>query len=157
MQPRIPLPRGWSAHTKSAIVQILALSHYASSKPAISLTIRRRSWGSRIVGPVQPLTFEFFIKQLRCNWNLTVHNGACLFILLFFFQFSFFLWTKLSLFLLFPFAFIFTSLITHICFSVVENECSSQLRQTGLTFSALGPFGPRPSVYDTRCPSWSSS
>ena len=40
---------------------------------------------------------------------------------------------------------------------LIENECSSQLRQTGLTFSALGPFGPRPSVYDTRCPSWSSS
>ena len=82
------------------------------------------------------------------------HNGAYIFIPLFFFQlfhFSFFLWTKLSLFLLFPFAFVFTSLITHICFSVVENECSSQLRQTGLTFSALGPFGPRPSVCDTRC------
>ena len=55
--------------------------------------------------------------------------GAYLFILLFFFLFSFFLWTKLGLFLLFPFAFIFTSLITHICFSVIENECSSQLRQ----------------------------
>ncbi len=77
-----------------------------------------------------------------------------LLILLFSFQFSFFLWTTLGFFLLFPFAFIFTSLITHICFSVIENECSSQLRQTGLTFSALGPFGPRPSVYDTRCPSW---
>jgi len=29
--------------------------------------------------------------------------------------------------------------------------------QIGLTFSARGPFGPRPSVYDTRCPSWSCS
>ena len=29
-----------------------------------------------------------------------------------------------SLFLLFPFAFILTSLITHICFSVTEKECS---------------------------------
>ena len=38
-----------------------------------------------------------------------------------------------------------------------ENECSSQFRQAGVTFSAHGPFGPRPSVYDTRCPSWSSS
>ena len=73
-------------------------------------------------------------------------NGAYSFLLLFVFQFSFFLWTKLGFFLLFPFAFIFTSLITHICFSVIENECSSQLRQTGLTFSALGPFGPLPSV-----------
>ena len=80
-----------------------------------------------------------------------------LFILLFFFQLSFFLWTKLGLFLLFLFAFIFTSLITHICFPVIENECSSQLRQIVVTFSAFGPFGPRPSVYDTRCPSRSSS
>lgn len=80
-----------------------------------------------------------------------MHNGTYLFILLFFLQSSFFPWTKLGIFLLFPFAFIITSLITHICFSVIE--CSSQLRQTGLTFSALGPFGPLPSVYDTRCPS----
>ncbi len=29
MQHRIPLPRGWRRHTKAAIVQILALSHYA--------------------------------------------------------------------------------------------------------------------------------
>ena len=29
MDRRIPLPRGWHRHTKSAIVQILALSHYA--------------------------------------------------------------------------------------------------------------------------------
>ena len=29
MDRRIPLPRGWRRHTKAAIVQILALSHYA--------------------------------------------------------------------------------------------------------------------------------
>ena len=29
MQHRILLPRGWRRHLKSAIVQILALSHYA--------------------------------------------------------------------------------------------------------------------------------
>ena len=70
-------------------------------------------------------TFEVFIKQLRCNWNLAGHNGACRFILLFSFQFSFFLWTTLSLFLLFLSAFIFTSLITHVCFSVIENASSA--------------------------------
>ncbi len=43
---------------------------------------------------------------------------------LFSFQFSFFLLSKLGLFLLFPFSFIFTSFITHICFSVIENERS---------------------------------
>ena len=37
------------------------------------------------------------------------------------------------------------------------SEVSSKLRQASLTFSAQGPFGPFPSVYDTRCPSWSSS
>ncbi len=47
------------------------------------------------------------------------------FVFLFVLQLSFFLLTKLGLFLLFPFAFVFTSLITHICFSVVENECLS--------------------------------
>jgi hypothetical protein len=70
-------------------------------------------------------TFEVFIKQLRCNWNLTAHNGAYLFIPLFSFQFSFFLWTTLSLFLLFLSAFIFTSLIAHIGFSVIENASSA--------------------------------
>jgi len=45
-----------------------------------------------------------------------------LFILLFFFQSSFFLWSKLGLFLLFPFAFILFSLITHICFYLLEND-----------------------------------
>ena len=29
MPRKIPLPRGWRRHTKSAIVQILPLSHYA--------------------------------------------------------------------------------------------------------------------------------
>ena len=42
--------------------------------------------------------------------------------LLFFFRFSFFLWIKLGLFLLFPFAFVFFPLITHICFSLFEND-----------------------------------
>ena len=56
---------------------------------------------------------------------MTVHNGAYLFFLIFSFQSSFFLWTTLSLFLLFFFAFIFTSLIAHICSSVIENECSA--------------------------------
>ncbi len=44
-----------------------------------------------------------------------------LFILLFFFQSSFFLWTKLGLFPLFLFAFILFSFITHISFSLLEN------------------------------------
>ena len=53
MPRKIPLPRSRNRRTKAAILQILALSHYASSKPAISITIRRRSWGSSFLGPVQ--------------------------------------------------------------------------------------------------------
>ena len=44
----------------------------------------------------------------------TIHS-----FLLFSFQFSFFLWTKLGLFLLFPSAFVFFPLITHIYSSLI--------------------------------------
>jgi hypothetical protein len=47
-------------------------------------------------------------------------DGANLFLLLLLsFQLSFFLWSTLGFFLLFPSAFIFASLVTHICFSVI--------------------------------------
>ena len=73
---------------------------------------------------------------LTFGHSSTVHFDAYLFLLLLFpFQLSFFLGAKQGLFLLFPFAFIFTSLVTHVCFSVIENECSSQPHQTGLTFT----------------------
>ncbi len=46
------------------------------------------------------------------------------------FQFSLFCWTMLGLFLLFPLALIFTSPVTHICFSVLENDlCPPAWRQ----------------------------
>jgi hypothetical protein len=61
------------------------------------------------------------------------HGTGRLFILLFPFQFSFLLWIKLGLFLLFPFAFISFALVAHLCFSFLENE----LRRT---------VGPRPRV-----------
>ena len=58
-------------------------------------------------------------------------NGTgYLVIVLFFFQFSFFLWTKLGLFLVFPFAFIPFSLITHICFSSLKNDLRQLVRLT---------------------------
>ena len=44
-------------------------------------------------------------------------------ILLFSFQFPLLLGAKLGLFLLFLFAFVFTSLVAHVFFSVIENEC----------------------------------
>jgi len=43
-----------------------------------------------------------------------------LLILFIFFSLPFFLWTTLCLFLFFPFAFIFTSFVTHVCFSVFK-------------------------------------
>ena len=70
-------------------------------------------------------SFEVFTKQLLCNWNLTLHKGGCFILLLLSFQLSFFLWTTLSLFLLFLSDFIFASLIAHIGFSVIENAFSA--------------------------------
>ena len=49
----------------------------------------------------------------------TTNSTGQLSILLFPFQFPLFLWTKLGLFALFSFAFIFFSFITHICFSLL--------------------------------------
>ena len=78
---------------------------------------------------------------------------AYLFLLLFLLQLSLFLLSELGLLLLFPLTFVFTSFITHIHFSVVE----SKVCKIGPMFSALGPLDARPSVYDDRCPVWSSS
>ncbi len=60
-----------------------------------------------------------------CRSARTNQSGyrCLLFILLFSFQFSFFTGRTLGLFLLFPLAFILTSLVTHGSFSVIENEC----------------------------------
>ena len=56
----------------------------------------------------------FHRRSRRVRTGKLTANGGCLFILLFSFELSFFLWTELGLFLLFPFTFIFTSLITHV-------------------------------------------
>jgi hypothetical protein len=53
---------------------------------------------------------------------------------------SFFLWTTLSLFLMFLFAFIFLSLVAHVCISVIENECSA------LRFLLFRQGTPRPAT-----------
>lgn len=51
--------------------------------------------------------------------------GPYSFLLLILFQSSLFLWGQLGLFLMLPFAFIFTSFITHICFSVSDRKLYS--------------------------------
>ena len=60
-----------------------------------------------------------------------------LFILLFSFQFSFFLWIKHGLFVLFSFAFISFSLIAHICFSFLENDYTVCIKRQTQTFFCL--------------------
>ena len=73
--------------------------------------------------------------------------------LLFFFQFSLFLWTKLGLFLLFPFAFIPFSLITHICFSSVKNDLRQFVRLTLAVRGAqfIVSFAPWTAVTRSHC------
>jgi len=46
MHPRIPLPHGWRRHTKSAIVQILALSHYdfTASRTRVDHLLEQRTF-----------------------------------------------------------------------------------------------------------------
>ncbi len=100
-------------------------------------------------------SFEVFTKQLRCNWNLTLHKGGCFILLLLSFQLSFFLWTTLSLFLLFLSAFIFASLIAHIRISVIENAFSA-LRYSCLGRELRGPFRAksRQRTYVAECLPW---
>ena len=64
--------------------------------------------------------FPQIVKSVDATPIFSPNTGHLL--LLFFFQFSFFLWTKLGLFLLFLFAFVFFPLITHVCFSLFERR-----------------------------------
>ena len=52
MPRKIPLPRGWNRRTKAAILQILALSHYAFK--ALVATANERSWSP--AGTADPCT-----------------------------------------------------------------------------------------------------
>ncbi len=67
--------------------------------------------------------FRHTLTGVRPNpyspWQTSKATGHLF--LLFFFLFSFFLLIKLGLFLLFPLALVFFSLITHICFSLFES------------------------------------
>jgi len=124
----------WStaSHPKAAIhlPRISALLTARTGRGLLSLQ-RPRERNERT-------SFEVFTKQLLCNWNLTLHKGGCFILLLLSFQLSFFLWTTLSLFLLFPSAFIFASLIAQIGFSVIEKTFSA------LRFFLFKQSTPRP-------------
>jgi hypothetical protein len=71
MQPRIPLPRGWRRLTKSAIVQPLALSHYAftimlaRANNDRSRSTRRRAKIDRLNQELALLQEEMRIKDAR--------------------------------------------------------------------------------------------
>ncbi len=75
-------------------------------------------------------------------------SAGHLFIPFFSFQFSFFHWIKLGLFLLFPFAFISFSLVTHIRFSLPEND-SRQFVRLAFEYTAYLSFLP-PSHFISR-------
>ncbi len=87
-----------------------------------------------------------------------LHKAGCFIPLLLSFQLSFFLWSTLSLFLLFLSAFIFTSLITHIGFSMIENAFSA-LRFSCLGRVLRGPFQAksRQRRYVAECLLWVTS
>ncbi len=71
MQHRIPLPRGWRRHTKSAILQILALSHYAFTARVAGASndrnrrTRRRAEIDRLNHELALLREELRIKNAR--------------------------------------------------------------------------------------------
>jgi len=93
------------------------IGYAKENEPTMSLPrSRRRLWQS------QPSQYEkpfIFLGGTQEPNNFVLNF---LFILLFSFQFPFFLWIKLGLFLVFPFAFIFFPFIAHICFSFLENN-----------------------------------
>ena len=66
------------------------------------------------------------IAAFQANFEFATHRSpditGHLIRLLFSFRLPFVLLTKAGLFLLFPFSFILLSLITHICFSFLEND-----------------------------------
>ena len=157
-------PRYRSSHTpglRKCSPWLTFASPWAEIRPPLR-GFRAGAYSRRTVeGIPRARRFTSLSSNYVVNGRCTVFDGdrPCAFIYFSFscFRFRFSFAVSWAFFCFSPFAFIFTPLVTHTYVSVIENECSSQLRQIGLTFSALGPFGPCPSVYDTRCPSCSSS
>ena len=92
----------------------------------------------------QPVAVASISSRISGRTRLALRSpdsAGHLFILLFFFQFSFFLYIKLGAFLLFPFAFISSSLVTHIRFSLPEND-SRQLVRLAIEYTVYLSFLP---------------
>ncbi len=62
MRPRLPLPRGWRRHTKSAIVQILALSHFTFTA-MVAREANERHRQARFRAAIDRLTHELALLQ----------------------------------------------------------------------------------------------
>ncbi len=67
MHPRIPLPRGWRRHTKAAIVQILALSHFTFTA-MVARAANNRSRRARLRVEIDRLNHELAVLVQR-NWT----------------------------------------------------------------------------------------
>ena len=64
MRHRIPLPRAWNRRTKAAILQILALSHYAFT------ALLARAMNERSCSPAGTADLS------RCTWTSTPSSSA---------------------------------------------------------------------------------
>ncbi len=73
MRHKIPVPRGWNRRAKSAILHILALSHYTFTALVARATndrhrrTRRRAEIDRLEHEIALLTEELRIKDARMN------------------------------------------------------------------------------------------
>ena len=62
MHSRIPLPRGWRRHTKAAVVQILALSHFTFTA-MVARAAKSRSRRARLLAEIDHLSHELALLQ----------------------------------------------------------------------------------------------
>jgi hypothetical protein len=62
MDPRIPIPRGWNRRAKSAIIHILALSHYTFTV-LVARAANDRNRRTRIRAEIDRLEHEIALLQ----------------------------------------------------------------------------------------------
>ncbi len=62
MHSKIPIPRGWRRHTKSAIVQILALSHFTFTA-MVARAANQRGRRNRQLAEIDRLSHQLALLQ----------------------------------------------------------------------------------------------
>jgi hypothetical protein len=111
---------------KSGAEAQLISSERSAVQPALDIVVVAHEAKIKVCNVRLPFATVGIVSSSNCHTTSVLYlrspNSTGHLFLLFFFQFSFFLWIKLGLFLFFPFAFIFSSLISHICFSLLEND-----------------------------------